>query len=257
MRIHPLLPALFIFFFNVRRLFTSSEAEAMPQSQPKKWSPEYWEDFNVKMKTGKLPAVRKTDRGTRLVPVDSYTENFFDYYKLYQYLDLSCKRIVQLGASHGKFMGRYKEQFGWDVIGYDYSKTAISEMSKKGIVAKKVDLNSMSQDKKNLSYELELSQDVMEASHIFLFRVLQHLDPEPFKRLLCLLIDSAAPGSIFFIAGHIDKDAKPKKTLTPRTYNYKASFFARTDMQFLRMQNTSLDEEILVIRKIPRVSPGA
>jgi hypothetical protein len=257
MRIHPLLLALPIFVINVMRLFTpflAREPDEEPETD-KSRSPEEWENYNLMRTQNSAVIRRQADGRIESTLADSYTKDFFDYYKLYPHLNESCKRIVQLGASNGNFMGHYKK-LEWDVVGYDYSKTAVSEMTKKGILAKQVDLNLLGADKKKKDSVIrtELRKDFEKTSNIFLFKILELLGPEAFKEFFYLLMDDAAPGSIFFIAGPVEPNTK-SKTKTGFTRNYKLSFFARTDMEILRAEDDG-QEELLVIRKVARRSPG-
>jgi hypothetical protein len=218
----------------------------------------FWEKYNACLKTGAQVAVTGEDGQCKAAI--SYTHVFLNEHKASDFLNIECKRILQLGASDGKFIADYKQSHNdWTFVGYDYSKNAVDALLKKGIEAREVDLDAIdkSKDEPRLSYGEQIREDIINPVNIFMIRVLQHLEPSSVILLLFHLIDCAAPGSVFFIANNVDdeeekKDDLEKKEMTVRTPGYVASFFLpRTDMQVLMVSRVNLKtDELLIIKKI-------
>lgn len=178
----------------------------------------------------------------------SYTHAFFEEHHLTHYLNVDCNKIVQLGASNGKFLADYKKE-GWNVLAYDFSQPALEYLSNNGINAKCVDLNDIDGSGK-LCYSSQLAADIHEPVNILMIRILQYLDVEAVNLLLFTLMQEAAPGSVFFIAGNTRQSECMSTKVTSATPRYKATFFApRTDMELLLCTQVNADDELLVIRK--------
>jgi len=188
----------------------------------------------------------------------TYTHLFFQQYGLNAHLNNDHKRILQLGASSGLFLDKYKKE-GWDVMGYDYTQSSIEYMQSRDIPCKLIDLNSITGSQ--LSYKAELNTDLTEPTNIFAIRILQYLDPSALTLLIFDLMNLAPNHSTFFIINSIKK-YQNNPNCQP---NYIASFFApRTDFSFLKnkmthdnvIENPDLDstednqiDQILVVKK--------
>ena len=221
---------------------------------------DYWEKFNSK--TDKDSVEIKLNG--EIKAAKSFTHLFFAEYKLTDFLNQDCKRILQLGASTGNFLEQYKEN-NWDVIGYDYSKKSIEKMQIKHISSRLIDLNSTDLicSQLRLTYQDQLQADLIKPTNILAIRVMQYLSPSALQLLIFNLINLSSPSTTFFIVGSINTEKSCKKD-DRRTQNYIASFFgARTDMECIynaltndvnknRKKITSKNDDVdqmLVIRK--------
>lgn len=212
---------------------------------------EDWDDYNADMARG-MNVQFKIDTGAeKSTPVTSYTHHFLKGHQLEKFLNNDCNRILQFGASDGRYIAQQKEN-GWSVKAWEFSEEAIRLLRMKGISTEHKDLNELDQSKSHLLYSKQLIEDVSQPVNIFLFRILQYLELPALNLLLFTLIDNAAPGSVFFIAGNSDEYKAGSDEFTSRTRKYKACFFAtRTDFEFLTFAQVNADDELLVFRKLP------
>ncbi len=207
---------------------------------------DYWEDYNTGLNDG---LVSYRDEKGKNSPSPSYSHIFFGNagINLNRFMNSDCRKILQLGASAGKFLGEYQQK-GWSVMGYDYSASSITTMKSNKIPAKLIDLNKVS-DTGKLDYATELKSDLVAPTNILLIRVLEYLDPAALEALLFFMIDNAKPNSVFVVAGFCD-GKEGELPYTGRTPNYKPSFFgARTDMRIELLKRVG-DDEICVVRKL-------
>jgi hypothetical protein len=217
-----------------------------------------WEAFQ------KRSPLLKESADAEPVEVDNLSLTFFEDFDLYKHLDHTCGRALQLGSSTGKFLLRFK-QVGWDTtVGYDFAKTAITKMQKQGITAREADLNETDASGE-LTCREQLIKDLvdpinkMRSTHVFCIRLMEYLSLKAQRCLLYLLMDHAAPGSIFVIAGQvISKELLApalENRLTPETRmmchpSFKTSFFAaRTDMQIKFANDAYACDHVLVVEK--------
>lgn len=105
----------------------------------------------------------------------------------------SALPIIQFGIGTAQEITQY---FPSDkIIGYDFSETAVKELSKKGIKFRHTDLCQISTDDHTLSYYEELKLDLAGPANIFLIRILNLIKPEAAKLLLIALCNLSKPGT--------------------------------------------------------------
>ncbi len=203
--------------------------------------PKVWEDYNANIK---IVSVEKASG--KFVNAVSYTDDIFDSNNLYPYFN-DQKSILQIGASTGKFLKKYKN-LNWNVTAYDYSKSAIKELKEIGVNAYKIDLDSLTSDRSALSYVKKLRKDLSKPTNIILVRILQYLQPYT-AHLLMLELLNAAPGSVIFIAGHTNKKQPSENNMSPDAYNnFITSYFgASTKVTFFQNKNVNHGEQLLVV----------
>lgn len=198
------------------------------------------------------------------------TKLFFEEYELQNYLNSDCRSIVQFGAATGNPLDQYKNR-GWDVTAYDYSPKSYEILTHKGIKARFVDLNSVTQQSipLSLTYNNLLIEDLSKVTNIFAVRILQFLKPESLPLILSKLADLPSPGSTYIFVGKVFPEEEGEEIVKDDRCraNYISSFFAqRKDMQILlqtttnnkqaikNAANTEIinegDDEILVIKKV-------
>ncbi len=186
----------------------------------------------------------------------SYTQLFMNAFKFDAYLNSDYKNMVQFGASTGDVLGKYQDK-GWNTIGYEVDDIGVSEMAKKGITTRKIDLNSIELKTNKLSYEAQLETDLALPTHIILVRTLHYLQDSAIKLLIFKLIDEAKPGSVFFISGMVQLHNKKDDSNPMLLSNYIPSFFGpRSDMEFKHLsvneskQSCTRLEEVMIVRKL-------
>jgi tRNA G46 methylase TrmB len=109
--------------------------------QIKKPTQEKWEKYNADDKLVEPIILRDKDDSQKESP--SYTHIFLQFHGADQFLNRTCKRILQFGISDGKFIKEYKDRNpDCSVLGYDYSQNAIKQLAKNNIRARDIDLNS-------------------------------------------------------------------------------------------------------------------
>lgn len=188
--------------------------------------------------------------------LDDQTGLFFSQSALAtQELNSSFNRVVHLGAGIGSFL---QPMAGTrDVIGYDCSLAAVTQINQLGMRGRKVDLNNFD------SYKVQLEQDLLIPTDILMIRILEYLHPEVVVLLLTLLIEQAEPGSVFYIETAWSMASRELETIG---HMYKVvqgcipSFFAaRTDMTFLSWEKRKdivegdmvMDVERVIVKKNP------
>ncbi len=180
---------------------------------------------------------------------------FFVKADLCKYLNASGK-ILQLGSSTGRFLEKFKDR-GWNAAAYDFSEQAVKQLRQKGITTREVDLNELNASGA-LTYGDLLTRDIAYPSNIIMVRILEYLNPSAHDCLLFLLIDNAAPGTVFIIAGQVSGSAAEqakKEPMTPEIAlrlhpNFRTSFFAaRKDMR-IKLGESILTDHILVVEKM-------
>lgn len=238
------------------------------QGQQYKIKIKSWDDWNKYYKDG-IVCIDKDKNysgenynidsfGNKYVTAPSYTHYFFDGYNSItrtQYLNNSGsnKKILQLGAADGRFLSEY-QNLGWEVLAYDFSKTAISELEKKGIEARDIDLNAIDNFLGTLTYVSQLEKDISKPVNILLIRILQYLDLRALHLLMYTLIDKAAPGSVFYISGNIEKRSRASMSAGTPYCNKIVFFAARTDMDIVEVieeesKGNFVDESFIVRRE--------
>jgi hypothetical protein len=220
---------------------TSSETEeeqppSPPPSKPAYFTLEHWNTYNTEFQNKEVKAVYYNTLGEKFC-TSSYTENHFTNYEFAKHLDTSCKRILQLGSSVGRFLTPYAES-GWNVTAYDFSPQAVETLQQSGINARLVNLNS--RDEAGLTYSSTLKADVSEQVNLILVRILPYLEPEALNLLLLNLVAEAAPGSTFFIADN---------PLPPYKAGYAAFFFAQRPNFEILYEGKEHHDDLLVARK--------
>ncbi|HSW69120.1 MAG TPA: hypothetical protein VLI69_03025 [Gammaproteobacteria bacterium] len=215
----------------------------------------YWEKYNAE--TSGAPQLLYTNNAqTEATSVESFSDAFFVKADLCQYLNASGK-MLQLGSSTGKFLKKFKDR-GWNTAAYDFSEQAVKQLQKKGITTRKVDLNETNASGA-LAYENLLAEDVRYPSNIVMVRILEYLTRSAHDCLIFLLMEKAAPGTIFIIAGQVcgssaeeaREGSKTSEVASRLHPNFRTTFFAaRQDMQ-IRLGKSILTDHILVVEKIP------
>ncbi len=221
----------------------------------------YWKEFNnaISKKAKVVVYTPKEDRNEDRL-YSTYTDAFFYKYKLHRQFTTSSKKVLQLGASTGKQLEKITK-IGWSAIGYDQCEVAFRELQKRNITARKVDFNEIDSSGKLACHE-QLKEDISkEAINILAIRFLQYLDQPATELLMHLLINEAAPGSVFIFAGNIveptppeslaDKEnTNPNSLPTATTRGYLASFFAaRTDIEIQTAEDAFANDAYLVAQK--------
>jgi len=215
-----------------------------------------WEKYNKTMATGITVGLERQS-GSKPTTAISYSHVFLQEHKVEAYFNDDCNKILQLGSADGRYIAEQKEK-GWNVKAYDFSEIAIEQLKNKGIPAKKVDLNRINEASNELLYCDQLTEDVSQPVNILLIRILQYLELPALNLLLLTLIDKAAPGSVFVIAGNSDEYKLGSEEFTTRTRQYKSSFFAtRTDFELLAYKQVNTSDELLVYRKLPQATVTA
>ncbi len=210
-----------------------------------------WEEYNEDLQEESGGVLIAKNKDSKESLVFSFSHAFFKDYHLNEYLNTSCKRMLQLGASTGRFLSDFKKE-GWEVMGYDCSVIAAQALERKEITSRQYDLNQLDQSGK-LSYENDLVNDIAKPVNILLIRILQYLQCPVLNLLLITLIERAAPGSVFFIAGNVydDEIQHSSKKITPMTPQYVASFFTKCPNVIVALnQRVYKNDELLVARKI-------
>ena len=217
----------------------------------------HWENYNTNGAQPGSAVVVNINGEEKFFP--SYSDYFFDKWKLVTFIDQHNKHMLQFGASTGVFLKKYQDN-GWQVMAYDYSGEAVKSLQEKHLPAKQIDLNSVSSSHQ-LNYDSDLTADLSSASNIVSVRILQYLTPEAMCLLVAALMDKAQPNSVFFFVNSIKSEQEVRPTDSEElNRNYIKSFFSpRTDMQILFSKATddadqqykmgeSLDE-VLVCKK--------
>lgn len=206
---------------------------------------ERWEEYNMDCESTSVLVAKSKD--SKAISATSYSHAYFEDFELKTHLNTSSKRMIQLGASTGKFLKEYQDA-EWTVVGYDYSASSIRQLKNNNIPYEPDDLNARNKSGE-LTYGAKLAEYVAKgATNILLIRILEYLEPSALTLLIYNLMDNAAPGSVFFIAGAINEN--PSKPMSPTTPNYRASFFgARTDMEIIVLKKVYTTDELLVVRK--------
>ena len=148
----------------------------------------------------------------------------------------SEKQIVQFGCGSANYITSLTNR---NIVGYEYSKTAIQDFRVNHKQHTIRDINLDAQHNSTLDYAAEITHDLRIPSDIMMIRVIEYLSPDALILLTLALIQQAACGTTFYIeVAHSAEDEHGQSLqdigfITPLKAGYIASFFApRTDMRF-------------------------
>lgn len=172
--------------------------------------------------------------------IEENTSMFFQHFATHRLAFLSSShRVLQFGISTGKFLIDNRSPQQKEIIGYDYSPSAIKHVEKNGIQGREIDLNDIDDiDDNRLAYHSTLQEDLSVPSHILIIRTLEYLNPEAMKLFIFSLISLAKRDSKFYIEIYNPENQTLESNNIEFGHHilpgYVPSFFApRTDIEFL------------------------
>lgn len=189
---------------------------------------DYWDDYIYQIYNGEDSPGIWID-GCHYVLRNTYTDLFFDGFSLGIHKNNECKRWLQFGTGTGYFLAARKRE-SCEVIGYDYSENAVKLLEGRGIIAREVDLNSIDQQSSSLSYQDQLSLDLMKPCNLVAIRMLEYLEPDAKMLFIHLLIEKSQPGSVFFLSESRVKQSDEECSDHHSGY-IKTFFTTRTDFE--------------------------
>jgi hypothetical protein len=234
---------------------------------------EHWEQYNEDKLKKNHSAQDQTSRFFLSIPYALYANQFLN-------TDSSQNNIIHIGASDANFIRTLYPECISRYIAYDFSKIAVDNNNRHGILTKLVDINAID-DNNHLEYHSLLKSDLSSASAIIMIRILEYLNQEALTLLLFFLMNNAPKGISFYIENCCinNKDTFlnnmsnfiNQKTICPKERQlmeknfftimqmlktgYIASFFGpRTDISFdfhqIKQDEFCNHFEQLVVRKI-------
>jgi hypothetical protein len=189
-----------------------------------------WESYNQSKLEGIDPFTNQ--------PLNDQTHNFFAVIpaplRLRFHSSLNENKIIQFGISTGEYFVSTSMALS-KIIGYDYSPTAISHITRKGMQGRLTDLNKMDDESKKLACQTLIETDLSGAAEILIIRTLECLTLQAADLLLDALINFTKPGTRLYIENWQGQNdpTSPIKTARNIPTGYVPSFFAaRTDFEF-------------------------
>lgn len=199
-----------------------------------------WESYNQSKLEGINPF--------SLQPFNDQTHNFFTAIpaplRRKFHSSLKKNKIIQFGISTGEYFVSTSKVLS-NIIGYDYSPTAIAHITSKKMQGRLTDLNKMDDESKELDCQTLIETDLSGAAEILIIRTLECLTPQAADLLLHAIINFSKLGTRLYIENWQGPDDPTSPTKTARNIprGYVPSFFAaRTDFEF-QLDTVTLDEK--------------
>lgn len=132
--------------------------------------------------------------------LDNQTQLFFESIGNTQKEAFLCSasQIIQFGIGNGEYATNIAKQHNRKIIGYDFAPVANTVASANGAEMRLVNLNATNANN-NLGYQTQLENDFSDVSDVLLIRILEYLNPEAVQLLMISIMNSAKPGSRFYV----------------------------------------------------------